>query len=201
MTVEHKIMTIGLYRRGIGVFSTEKDVELALSALKDAGFPMDKVSVIARDDNGEPAQGTDINKKPGHELGKGAEIGSVTGTVFGLLSGLLLSASTLAIPGFGTIVVAGTLLETVATTLAGAGVGAASGGILGALSGLGIPGDRAKVYTDYLTHGHYLVMVEGKSDEVMRAEMLLVNERGIEEWAVYDAHSDRPAGSSESATN
>ena len=181
-------MTIGQYRRGIGVFSTKQDAELALNELRDSGFPMDKVSVIAKDEGKESIQGTDLNKRPGHEVVKGAEVGSITGTVFGLLAGLLVGVSALTIPGLGSVVVAGTIVETLATTLAGAGVGAASGGLIGALTGLGIPGNRAKVYSDRLTQGDYLIIVEGKSDEVMRAEMLLLNDRGIEEWAIYDAH-------------
>jgi hypothetical protein len=36
-------------RRAIGVFSTRLEAERALDVLSDSGFPMDKVSVIARD--------------------------------------------------------------------------------------------------------------------------------------------------------
>jgi len=115
-------MTIGQDRRGIGVFSTKQDAELALNALRDSGFPMDTVSMIAKDDGDESTRGTDLNKKPGHEVVKGAEVGAFTGTVFGLLAGLVVGMSTLTIPGIGTVVVAGTILETLATTLAGAGV-------------------------------------------------------------------------------
>jgi uncharacterized membrane protein len=187
--IKEKIMTIGQDRRGIGVFSTKQDAEFALNALRDSGFPMDKVSMIAKDDGDDSIRGTDLNKKPGHEVVKGAEVGAFTGTVFGLLAGLVVGMSTLTIPGIGTVVVAGTILETLATTLAGAGIGAASGSLVGALTGWGIPGDRAKVYSERLTQGDYLIIIEGKSDEVMRAENILLNNRGLEEWAIYDAHS------------
>ena len=182
-------MAIGQNRRGIGVFSTRQDAEFALNALRDSGFPMDHISMVAKDGGDESSQGTDLNKKPGHEGIKGAEVGAFTGTVLGLLAGLVVSISTLTIPGIGAVVVASTILETLATTLAGAGIGAVSGGLVGALTGLGIPGDRAKVYSERLTQGDYLIIVEGKSDEVMRAEMILLSDRGLEEWAIYDAHS------------
>lgn len=182
-------MVIGTYRRGIGVFSRKRDIEFALNELQTSGFPMDKVSVIARDDGDDSIQGTDLTKQPGHEAAKGAEIGAITGTVFGLLAGVLVSVSTLTMPGVGAVVVAGTIAETLAATLAGGGIGAVSGGLIGALSGLGIPSDRAKVYSDLLTTGNYLILIEGKSDEVMRAEMLLLNDRGLKEWAIYDAQS------------
>ena len=183
-------MTIGNYRRGIGVFATKQDMEFALSELTDSGFPMDKVSVIAKDENSKSQQGTNLRKRPGHEVAKGVGIGSLTGTVFGFLAGLLVSVSELTIPGIGTIMAAGTIVETLATTFAGGGIGAVSGGIIGAFSGLGIPGNQAKVYSDRLAQGDYLIIVEGKSDEVMRAEMILLNERGIKEWSIFDAHSD-----------
>ena len=184
-------MSIGTYRRGIGVFSSKQTAEFALNELRDSGFPMDKVSVIAKDEN-ETIQGTDLNAKPGLEIAKGAKVGSITGTVLGLLSGLLLSVSTLVIPGVGSVIVAGTLAESLAATLAGGGLGAFSGALIGAFSGLGIPGDRAKVYSDRLSQGDYLIIVEGKRDAVMRAEAILLNDRGIEEWAIYDAHSEDP---------
>ena len=186
-------MAIGKYRRGIGVFSSQQHLEFAINELRESGFPMDRVSVIAKDDSDNAVQGTDLNKKSGREIAKGAKVGSVTGTVFGLLSGLLLSASTLIIPGLGPVVAAGTLAETLAATLAGGGIGAVSGGVIGAFTGLGIPGDKAKVYSARLSQGDYLIVVEGKSDEVMRAEALLLNDRGIEEWAVYDAHINDPS--------
>lgn len=183
-------MTIGNYRRGIGVFATKQDMEFALSELKDSGFPMDKVTVIAKDENSKPQQGTNLRKRPGHKVAKGVGIGSLTGTVFGFLAGLLVSVSELTIPGIGTIMAAGTIVETLAITFAGGGIGAVSGGIIGAFSGLGIPGNQAKVYSDRLAQGDYLIIVEGKSGEVMRAEMILLNERGIKEWSIFDAHSD-----------
>jgi hypothetical protein len=88
--IKEKIMTIGQDRRGIGVFSTKQDAEFALNALRDSGFPMDKVSMIAKDDGDESTRGTDLNKKPGHEVVKGAEVGAFTGTVLGLLAGLVV---------------------------------------------------------------------------------------------------------------
>ncbi|WP_375510507.1 hypothetical protein [uncultured Nostoc sp.] len=39
------------YKNAVGVFSTRQDTEKALTELKIAGFPMDQVSVIAKDTN------------------------------------------------------------------------------------------------------------------------------------------------------
>jgi hypothetical protein len=186
-------MTIGKQRRGIGVFPHKQDAEAALNELRDAGFPMDKVSVIAKEEGKESAAGKDLSKKLGHPVAKGAKIGSVTGTTLGILTGLLAGMSTVIVPGVGPVVLAGSLAEAFAITLASAGAGALSGGVIGMLAALGIPEEQAKVYSDRLARGDYLVVIEGKSDELMRAEMILLNDRGIKEWSIYDAQEEDPA--------
>ncbi|MFE4107302.1 DUF1269 domain-containing protein [Almyronema epifaneia] len=184
-------MTLGKRRRAIGVFTRERDAQYAYEELKQSGFPIEAVSVIAKQ-SGDNATGTDLTRKPGHETDKGAAVGAVTGTTLGLLGGLLAGVATFAIPGIGIFIGAGTIATTLATTLAGGGIGAISGGLVGALAGLGIPDDRAKVYSDRLSQGDYLIVVEGTADEILRAQSVLFNNPGLEEWGVYDADSDRP---------
>lgn len=187
-------------RRGIGVFSNKLDVDTALDELQDSGFPMEKVSVIIKEEGKESLQGKDLNKTPGHPLGKGVKIGSITGASLGLVTGLLagMGILTVMVPGIGLVVVAGTIAEIMAITLAGAGAGAISGGLIGTFTALGIPGDRAKVYSDLLSQGNYLIVIEGKSDELMRAEMILLNDKGIEQWSIFDAHDNNPTTSESS---
>jgi hypothetical protein len=187
-------MTIGKERRGIGVFPHQQDAEAALDELRETGFPMDKVSVIAKKEDGhESVEGTDLSKKASHPVDKGAKIGSITGTTIGILTGILAGMSTVIVPGVGPVILAGSLAEAFAVTLASAGAGAVSGGVVGMLAALGIPEERGKVYSDLLARGDYLIVIEGKSDELMRAEMILLNDRGIKEWSIYDAHQEVPA--------
>ncbi len=184
-------MPIGRDRRAIGVFSRRHHAEYALKELQESGFPMERVSLITKDaDKGEQVSGTKVSDRVGNEAGPGAAAGAVTGTVGGLLGGLLAGLGTLTIPGLGPVVAAGTIGTTIATTLAGGGIGAVSGGLLGALTGLGIPKERAKVYSDRFSAGDYLVILEGSPEEIARAEVILLNNRGIEEWDIYDAHSE-----------
>lgn len=185
-------MTLGKHRRAIGVFSRERDAQYAYEDLKQSGFPVDHVSVVAKQPTESSTAGKDLTQEPGHETGKGAAVGAVTGTTLGLLGGLLAGVATFAIPGVGVFIGAGTIATTLATTLAGGGIGAVSGGLVGALAGLGIPDDRAKVYSDRLSQGDYLIVVEGTADEILRAQSVLFNHPGLEEWGVYDADSDRP---------
>ena len=187
-------MTLGNYRRAIGVFSSRRDTEYALNELRASGFPMDNVSIVAKDSgDGEQISGKTVSDRVGNEADTGAAVGAVTGTAGGMIAGLLTGLGALAIPGLGPVIAAGTVGTTLATTLAGGTIGALSGGLIGALAGLGIPEERARVYTDRLSRGDYLLILDGRSDEIARAEMILLNNRGIEEWGIYDVHDDTPS--------
>jgi hypothetical protein len=174
-------------KRAVGVFSNRSEAERALTELRDAGFNMNKVSVIAQD-NGRNSNiaGVETQETVGNKADEGAATGAVTGTVLGGLTGLLIGLGTLAIPGVGPILLAGEVATALATTAAGAGIGAATGGLLGALAGLGIPEERARVYSDRVSSGDYLVIVDGTEAEINRAESILSN-RGIEEFGIYNA--------------
>ena len=173
------------YRRAVGVFQRREDVESALRALKDDGFNMDNVSLLAKDLDGvEGAE--EVTEKHGNEAPEGAGIGATTGTVLGGIGGFLIGAGVLAIPGVGPVLAAGVGISEIAATLAGAGIGAAAGGIIGALVGLGIPEEKAKVYEDRIKAGEYLLMVTGTEDHVQSAATIL-RDRHIQEFEIYDA--------------
>lgn len=173
------------YHRALGVFSSRDETEGALRALRDAGFPMGKVSVIARDpDRDDAIAGVDVKERVGNKADEGATAGALTGGALGGITGLLVGLGALAIPGIGPIMLAGAGATTLATTLAGGAIGAAAGGLIGALIGLGIPEDRARVYGDRVARGDYLVMIDGTESELQRAETIL-NTRGVQEWGVY----------------
>jgi uncharacterized membrane protein len=70
----------------------------------------------------------------------------------------------------GPVILAGEVATALATTLAGTAIGAAAGGLLGALIGLGIPEERAKVYSDRVSRGDYLVIIKGTDKEIAKAE-------------------------------
>ena len=178
-------MALGLNRRAVGVFNTRTEAEHALHELNDSGFPMNKISVIAKDNKQADIEGVDVQDKVGNKADEGASAGALTGGVLGGATGLLVGLGALAIPGVGPIVLAGEIATAIATTVAGGAIGAAAGGLIGALVGLGIPEERAKTYNDRVSRGHYLVMVEGNEAEIARAEAVLTG-RGIEDFGIYD---------------
>jgi hypothetical protein len=63
------------------------------------------------------------------------------------------------VPGVGPIIVGGVL----ASTLTGAGLGAAAGGIIGALLGLGVPEEDARHFDQGLRSGGTLITVDAGS--------------------------------------
>ena len=179
---------MGKYKRSVGLFYSRDEAERALRALKDDSFDMNRVNVIAKDaDKVTESAGVDVGYDEGNNAAEGAGAGATSGAVLGGIGGLLIGLGTLAIPGVGPIIVAGEAASTIATTLAGAGIGAAAGGIIGGLVGLGIPEDKAKIYSDRVGGGSYLVMVNGTDNDISSAERIL-RDSGIEEYGVYDAN-------------
>ena len=186
--VVYREVIVNKYKRSIGLFYSRDEAEAALRALKDDGFDMNRVNVIAKDaDKVTESAGVETAYDEGNNAAEGAGAGATSGAVLGGIGGLLLGLGTLAIPGVGPIIVAGEAASTIASTLAGAGIGAAAGGIIGGLVGLGIPEDKAKIYSDRVSSGSYLIMVNGTDNDIARAEKILRNS-GIEEYGIYDAN-------------
>lgn len=173
------------HKRAVGVFNNHRDAETALNKLKNIGFDMNNVSVIAKDRDKDQSL-SEHKKTEGNKSDEGAKAGAATGGIVGTLTGLLVGLGTLAIPGIGPIMLAGATATAVATTIAGGAIGAAAGGLVGALIGLGIPEEQAKVYNDRIAQGHYLVIVTGDPFSIAQAETIF-RENHIEEWNVYDA--------------
>jgi hypothetical protein len=179
-------MVVGLNnKRAVGVFSHRRDAETALHELKNSGFSMERVSVIAQDTDSKNMSGAEVREKVGNKADEGASLGAATGGTLGGLTGLLVGLGTLAIPGVGPVMLAGATATAIATTLAGAGIGAAAGGLFGGLIGLGIPEEEARSYNTRVERGHYLVIIDGTDAEIAHAEKILRNS-GIEDFATYD---------------
>jgi hypothetical protein len=180
-------MTIGQQQRAVGTFATRQDAETALYELRASGFSMDRVSIVGREVDEISTGGKQIASDTQAE--QGAATGAVAGGTLGGLTGLLVGLGALAIPGVGPLVVGGAAGTALATALSGGAIGAASGGLLGGLAGLGIPEDRARLYSDRVSRGEYLVMVDGTADEIRRAEQIL-GQRGIQDWGIFAHQSD-----------
>ncbi|MEB3279635.1 MAG: general stress protein [Lyngbya sp.] len=174
-------------KRAVGTFPNRRETENALHELRDSGFVMDRVSVIARDSETPGRIGeTEVrDHHHGNKADDAAKAGALTGGALGGLTGLLVGLGALAIPGIGPIMLAGAAATTIATTVAGSAIGAAAGGLIGALIGLGIPEEQARTYNERVSKGHYLVIIDGTDDEIRKAHTVL-HRQGVQDWGVFD---------------
>jgi hypothetical protein len=137
----------------VAIFDDRLEAENAVRDLEVAGFNDDSIGYAIR--GKEAVAGGMITDSSGTKDGKGAIAGAVTG---GLAGGALAATVTaLLVPGVGPIVAAGAL----AMFLGYAGAGAAVGGILGALVGLGVSEDEARYYENLFKEGKAIVAVKG----------------------------------------
>lgn len=142
---------------------------------------MDKVSVVAKNPETKDNIGGAEVKSSSEQAKGGAAAGATTGAATGGLLGLIGGLSVIALPGVGAVAELGVVL---ANTLLGSGIGAAGGGLVGALIGWGVPEDRAKYYDEMLSQGRYVVLMEGTEAEINGAEAILKNRR-IQDWGVH----------------
>lgn len=71
-----------------------------------------------------------------------------------------------------------------ATTLMTSIVGAAIGGLIGALVRMRIPEKDAATYNNFVAKGCYILLVEGIREEIQSAETILTSQ-AIQEWKVF----------------
>lgn len=181
-------MNVSDHQRAVGVFSSRQKAEQALNELKASGFPMDKVSIIAKQaDEDDQLSGAQMSDHIGDQ-----KVRTATGVVADAVSGstwgtVLVGLSSLVLPGVGPILAAGSLGVGLVTGVAGSAIGAvAAGGLVNALTDLGIPEAQARAYSDHLHRAEYLVILEGTNDEIRRAEAIF-SDQGIQDWGVYNS--------------
>jgi len=188
-----------LQLRAVGTFSDYETTEIALQELKMTGFLMDRVSIVGRD-VGSHTEVTGANTSNqlvtvgdldshDNQSGETAQDGAIAGGSIGGFAGLLVGLGILAIPGVGPVMLAGATATAIATMLSGGVIGTLAGGLAGSLVGLGIPEDRAHLYSDRVAKGEYLVMVEGSDSDINLAESIF-SKHHIHKWYIYDLPSE-----------
>lgn len=133
------------------IANNRTQAEMIVEKLKTAGFPSTDISVLLPDTSGT----RDFAHEKSTKLPEGATTGVVTGMGAGAILGWLAGIGTLAIPGVGPFIAAGPIMA----ALGAAAVGGATGGIIGALVGLGIPEFEAKLYDGKIRSGNVLISV------------------------------------------
>lgn len=116
----------------------------------------DRISVITRNHDEESALASDLDATPGSDIED-----SSAAARLGELSGYILAAIALVLPGLGTVVAAGPLAAGL-----GEAAGHVAGGVASALHGAGIPSARAEAFEEAVKNGAILLGVHTIPSEV-----------------------------------
>ena len=156
-----------------GLFFDRRSAERAIEDLKQAGFTADQIGMVMRND--VEARGASEPHKETHAA-EGAVTGALGGGLLGGVAGYLVAVGALTIPGIGPVLAGGALVEALGivggTAAVAAGIGAAAGGLVGVLVGMGIPEDEARHFERGFGSEQALVTVKA-GDRVMEALAIL----------------------------
>ena len=166
-------MELGQTRYAIGRFSNRLEAEQVLGELKRAGFLVTQISIVAKVADRKQPLDARISAWTGAEAQEKAAVGAIAGGMLGAIFGWLASLGILMVPGVGLLVVVGTTGTALAAIFAGAGIGAAGGGLILALATSEIASEPATVARASRGRDEFLVMVDGTDDEVHRAKVIL----------------------------
>jgi hypothetical protein len=154
------------YEGSVVVYSHIDDAEAAVQDLSEGGFPINQVSIIAKDIGAEKkvhgfVTSCDVAKSS-------AKSGAWVGGIFGALVG----AAFLWVPGVGPLIVAGSLASALMGGLEGAAAGAAVTGTLGWLVSPGISKQHILKYDENVKAGKCLIIAHGSPDEMAKADKI-----------------------------
>lgn len=170
-----------------GIFRDRTHAESGVSALVNAGFRQEDISVLLADNVGTKDFAHEKHTKAPEGATTGASAGAVIGGTLGLLAGI----GALAIPGLGIFIAAGPIMG----ALAGIGSGGVAGGIVGAIIGVGIPEFEAKRYAGLIKEGRTLLSVHCDNAEWVRRAKEVLKEMGAADIAATgEAEADFATG-------
>jgi len=165
----------------VATYSQHQQAEDAVKALKNAGFDMQKISVIGKDYRLEEHVVGYLN------AGERTKIFGRLGAFWDGLLGILFGSAILSIPVVGQVIILGPLAALIFAGLEGAvlvGVGGANA-LIGAMSSIGIPKNSVIGYENAIKAGEILLVVHGNAEDVLRAKSLLQ----MSELQSFDHHN------------
>jgi hypothetical protein len=161
-----------------GLFPDMRSARDAVTELKAAGFTNKEIGLAMTNPTEAAMQTETVTDTRAAEE---AATGAVGGGVLGGLTGLLVAAGVVAIPGLGALLAGGVLASalgiTGASVVAGTGLGAATGGLVGGLIGLDIPESDARHFEAGIRSGRVLVLVHAR-ERIEEAQVILQRHHG-----------------------
>lgn len=151
----------------VAVFNAHAPAEAAIRRLSEAGFPIERLSIIGQGYQTEEQVVGFFN------LGDRVKLWGKNGALWGGLWGLLSAGVFMTVPLIGPVVVLGHLAVMVFGALEGAVVVGGLGAVAGALASIGVPNDSVLRYEQDLRAENFLVVVHGSEAEAQRAQGML----------------------------
>jgi uncharacterized protein (TIGR02271 family) len=149
----------------VGLFDDMAEAKKAAHDLEAAGVAHNDISFVANNEGAKHVANTAVPTVSGHAIGHDAVVGAEIGGVAGLLLGL----TAFAIPGLGWIAGAGWLMG----MIYGAGTGAVVGGLVGALTHIGVPAEDAAHYNEGVRRGGTLLAVKAEDNMAAKVAQIL----------------------------
>jgi uncharacterized membrane protein len=140
----------------LALFATASDAARGSAAVHQAGITRDQISIVSRDHDEQGALARAMDATPGADIED-----SRPAARFGELSGQLLAAIALVLPGIGPIVAAGPLSADL-----GEAAGHAAGGVASALKDAGVDDERAEALQKAVREGAVLIGVHAVDGNV-----------------------------------
>lgn len=153
----------------IGVYSSEGNAQRAVEALIEAGYPMDRISVLGKlQHSGDDVLGV-VYPAVGERMRVWASHGALWGGLLGALAGV---SGLFLLPGVGTLMAIGPLVEAIAGAATGAALGGGTLAGAAALSQLsvalhreGLPESALEALHATILSGAVLVVLQADLDE------------------------------------
>lgn len=160
-------MTVTISR----LYDKYDDAQRAVANLEAAGVPHSDLSIVANNsDSWFSSNGkVDRDRDGTDDRAEGASTGAGIGAGLGGAAGLMAGLGMLAIPGLGPVVAAGWL----ASTALGLAAGAASGGVVGALTQAGVSEEEAPLYAEGVRRGGTMVSARVPDADRAKYEAIL----------------------------
>lgn len=159
----------------VGLFDEMEQAKKASLDLENAGIPHNDISLVANNEGGRYAPTADTTTTEttteGNAIGQDAMIGAGIGGA----AGLILALTGAAIPGLGWIVGAGWLMA----LILGAGTGAVIGGLVGALTTVGVPEEDAAHYNEGVRRGGILLAVKAQDNAAHQVAQIMSDDGAV----------------------
>jgi len=170
----------------VATYTQHQQAEDAVKVLQQAGFDMQKISIIGKDYRLEEHVVGYLN------AGERAKIFGKLGAFWGGLLGILFGSAILAIPAVGQVIILGPLAALIFGGLEGAVLVGGASALVGAMTAIGIPKNSVLRYENAIKAGEFLLVVHASAEDVLHAKSLL-KMSGLQAFDHHNASNENSA--------